>query len=169
MATIDDNAHVDYNPWGIDRVSKLIKDWIKTKKRHGPGSPGPISPDGLDIAYNGAHDILERCVPGSNNYGPPPPPKQPSQIENSQPPGQPPVNMPPALNPPPSGRRRWTVNLRALFYSVKNVYKRQGKVQETLIFENGHLTDPKYSDQVSPLDCHLHLFHWASPMGIPLY
>ena len=54
----------------------------------------------------------------------------------------PPRPMPPGLLP----GRRWAVNVSDL------IFKRQEKARETTIWENGHLTDPKYSNMVSSLE-----------------
>lgn len=152
--------------WPPGSVSKLVKDWIVSKKRHGPDIPGPISPDGEDVAYNDAYNILQRCVPGSNLYGPPQFVGRPAEFPNDAP-GQPPQSLPPVVNqePPNVGPpgRRWSADFSTLSNILRRVYKRQPKaqerkVQETLIFENDHLTDPKYSNQVSPPDGNLHPF-----------
>ena len=147
--------------WPPGLVAKLVKDWIVSNKRHGPEIPGPISPDGLNVAYNGAYDILQRCVPGSNLYGPPQLDGRPATFPNNAP-GQPPQSIPPIVNqaPPNVGPpgRRWSVDFSILSNILRRVYKRQRNVQETLVFENDHLTDQKYSNQVSPPDENLHPF-----------
>ncbi|KAL9035277.1 MAG: hypothetical protein Q9180_004945, partial [Flavoplaca navasiana] len=141
--------------WPAGQVSKLVKDFINLKKRHGPDIPGPISPDGHGVANNDAHAILQRCVPGSNLYGPPQLLGRPVMFPNNAPPGQPPQDIRPVVNQDPSPDssdagspgRRWSVSLEAFSDVLRRVYKRQRNVQETLIFENDHLTDPKYSNQ----------------------
>lgn len=108
-------------------VAALVKNWISVTRRQPPRSP-----DGHDIANNYAFDSLPTCDrPGSNIYS--------SGNEGGF---LPPRPMPPGLLP----GRRWAVNVSDL------IFKRQEKARETTIWENGHLTDPKYSNMVSSLE-----------------
>lgn len=42
---------------------------------------------------------------------------------------------------------------RSIFYHIANIFRREKEEKEIVIFENGKLTDPKYSNQVSVHRC----------------
>lgn len=50
---------------------------------------------------------------------------------------------------PPQKRRRWFSGLLDILDTTANKFKRQNRNHETTIFENGHLKDSKYSNDVS--------------------
>ncbi|CAO1599014.1 hypothetical protein XANCAGTX0491_002759 [Xanthoria calcicola] len=110
----------DYSQMGPGRVAAGVKYFLSVTRRQTPRSP-----DAHDFANNGASDFLSRCNrPRSNMYS-----------SSNQGGFLPPRPMPPGLLP---GRR--SVNVSDL------IFKRQQKARETTIWENGHLTDPKYSN-----------------------
>ncbi|KAL8787213.1 MAG: hypothetical protein Q9213_002324 [Squamulea squamosa] len=74
--------------------------------------------DGDGIAYNSINQMLMYCEPGSS------------------------------LLPTRPPQRRWSVDLAHISGYITKFLKRRIKVQETIIFENGHLTDSKYSNEV---------------------
>ncbi len=53
--------------------------------------------------------------------------------------------------PPPGPSVR--AKPRSIFHHIANIFRRQKEEKEVVIFENGKLTDPKYSDQVSFARC----------------
>ncbi|KAL8785612.1 MAG: hypothetical protein Q9213_003266 [Squamulea squamosa] len=77
----------------------------------------PRSPDGIGIAYNGIDDIQQFC--------------QSSTIASPKP-------------------RRWSIDAGAVLDVIAKILKRrkrQAKNRDYTIFKDGHLVDPKYSDQ----------------------
>ncbi|KAL8765678.1 MAG: hypothetical protein Q9209_007316 [Squamulea sp. 1 TL-2023] len=100
-----------------EATAQDTKDWIIRNRR----SRG-ISPDGFNITYNGIHEILQYCIPGTLDIPPPSPPAPP---------------------------HRRVLGLRSAWKAVIKIFKRQQLNKETAIFENGHLTDPKDSGAVS--------------------
>ncbi|KAI4136413.1 MAG: hypothetical protein L6R39_007800, partial [Caloplaca ligustica] len=49
------------------------------------------------------------------------------------------------LHPKP---RRWALDTASIHDYIAKIFKRQQSLKEIVIFKNGHLTDPKYSDQL---------------------
>ncbi|KAL8782184.1 MAG: hypothetical protein Q9213_005620 [Squamulea squamosa] len=80
------------------------------------------SPDGFNITYNGIDDMLQYCIPGTLDI--------------------------PLPSPPAPPHRRY-LGSRSAWNAFIKIFRRQQQNNETSIFENGHLTDPKYSSAVS--------------------
>ncbi|KAL8767562.1 MAG: hypothetical protein Q9209_005979 [Squamulea sp. 1 TL-2023] len=73
--------------------------------------------DGDGIAYNSINQILMYCEPGSS------------------------------LLPTRPPQRRWSVDLAHISSYIAKFVKRRVKVQEAIIFEDGHLKESKYSNE----------------------
>ncbi|KAL8992214.1 MAG: hypothetical protein Q9169_007275 [Polycauliona sp. 2 TL-2023] len=106
--------------WPPD-LSFFFKRWLKDHTRR-----PPVSPDGHDVAHNNAYEYLRLCQEGNDDGL---------------------VTPPAGEERRPPQRRRWTIKLETVSNLIRGIFNRQENVRETVIFEKGRLTDPKYSNQ----------------------